>query len=193
MKPRTQATVDLIAGERRRFERFCRALSTDELRQPVPSSNWTVQDFIAHVATLDGAYLGWFAVLAGEPAHCPHRGSDDFAVDEYNATAVAERRGESVEALLTEAARRRAALIGALERLPEEALDRSIHFRGDSKRPPSDLLLERFLRGWARHDAIHVADMLKALPERRTDQAIAGWLEEPDVAEAVRNYARLMG
>jgi hypothetical protein len=106
--------------------------------------------------------------------------------------AVAEWRGRSVDELLAETARRRAALIGVMGRLPETALDQSIHFRGDRKRPPRDPPLEQFLQGWARHDVIHVADMLKALPERRADPTVVDWLAEPEVAAAVGAYARLM-
>ncbi len=192
MVPRVQAVVALIAGERQRFERFCRSLSAAELAQPVPGSTWEVQAFISHVTALEIPYRDWMAALAGRPAAGSHRGSPDFAVDQYNEVAVAELRSRGVEALLQEASRERAALIADLAHLTDAQLDATIRFGGDSKRPPVDVPLAAFLHGWARHDVIHVADMLKALPEHRTDMDIAAWLGEAEVAAAVGNYARAM-
>jgi len=190
MVPRTQAIVELITGERARFERFCRSLSEAELGRPVPGSSWVVKDFISHVATLDLPYRGWLLTLAGSPDGGLHRGSPDFDVDAYNEAAVAASRDRGVEEILQEAARARTAVVTALARLDDARLDATVRFGGDRKRPPVDLHLDRFLQGWARHDAIHVADMLKALPERRTDPEIAAWLEAPEVTAVVGSYQK---
>jgi hypothetical protein len=74
-----------------------------------------------------------------------------------------------------------------------DKLDAIIRFGGDRKRPPVDVPLGQFLAGWARHDAIHVADMLKALPERRNDPEIVAWLARPDVATSISSYQKAMG
>ena len=194
MVPRVQAVVDTIADQRRRFERFCRSLSDEELARPVPGSDWTVKDFISHVATLDGPYAGWFAALAGPgtPGGL-HRGSLHFDVDEFNREAVAQRRGRSVEELLVEAAQARAALIAELMRLTDAQLDATSRFGGDRKRPPVHMSLARFLQGWTRHDAIHVADMLKALPERRAHPELHAWLQQPEIAASIGAYQQAMG
>ena len=55
------------------------------------------------------------------------------------------------------------------------------------------LPLSQFLPGWACHDAIHVADMLKALPERRHDPQIVAWLERLDLAASINSYQKAMG
>ena len=189
---RGQATIASLADHRARLERFARSLTADELARPVPDSTWTVADFVAHVATLDAAYLGWFTALAGEPDRGHHRGSPGFDVDRFNESAVTERRGRSVDAILAEAAAVRARLVEVIERFTDAQLDVTIRFGGDRKRPPVDVPLGQFLIGWARHDAIHVADMLKALPERRQDAEIAGWLARPDVAASVDSYQKAM-
>jgi hypothetical protein len=46
-----------------------------------------------------------------------------------------------------------------------------------------------FLSGWAQHDPIHVADMLKALPERAADAELKAWLDSPFVSgyQAIMN------
>ena len=193
MTPRVQAVVDTITEERRRFERFCRSLSPEELARPVPGTAWTAKDFISHVATLDAPYAGWFTALAGDAVTGLHRGSLAFDVDEFNEAAVAAQRDRGVEEILQEAAQACAAVIAALERLDDAHLDATIRFGGDRKRPPAHLPLAQFLQGWARHDAIHVADMLKALPERRDDPEIVSWLQQPAMAAAIGSYQRAMG
>jgi len=95
MVPRVRAIVDSLADERARLARFARSLTEEELSRAVPGSSWQVKDFIAHVATLDAAYIGWFTALAGEPDPGHHRESPGFDVDRFNEFAVAERRGRS--------------------------------------------------------------------------------------------------
>ena len=104
-----------------------------------------------------------------------------------------DRRGRGVEALLAEAAEARATVIAELARLTDAQLDTTIRFGGDRKRPPVHLPLAQFLPGWARHDAIHVADMLKALPERRDDPELRAWLTQPELAASIAAYQQAMG
>lgn len=193
MVPRVHATIDSLTDERARLERFARSLTAEELARVVPGSVWTVSDFIAHVATLDAAYIGWFTALAGGPDPGGHRGSPGFDVDAFNESAVTERRGHSVDDVFRKAATLRARLVAVVARFTDDKLDSTIRFGGDRKRPPVDVPLGQFLAGWARHDAIHVADMLKALPERRNDPEIAAWLARPDVAASISSYQRAMG
>jgi uncharacterized damage-inducible protein DinB len=188
-----EATVRRIEAERARFERFCRSLSEEELQRPVPGSSWNVKDFISHLATIDGPIAAWFAAIAdGSAAQPERRDGGKWDVDRFNDAKVAERRGRSLEEIVAEAARERAALIAVLRRLTAEHLAAPIHFGGDSKRPPAEIPLARYLQGWSRHDAIHVADMLKALPERRGDPEVAVWLAEPEVAAIVGTYQKAM-
>lgn len=193
MVPRVRDVVETATLERDRFSRFCRSLTDDELGRIVPGSTWRVKDFINHVATLDGPYAGWFTALIDGDTGDPHRGTPDFDVDEFNEGAVTARRDRSMDEMLDEAERGRATLIAAFDRLTDAQLDATIRFGGDRKRPPRHLPLGQFLQGWVRHDAIHAADMLKALPERRFDQAVVSWLEDDAVAPAVRAYQQAMG
>ncbi|MGE0541637.1 MAG: DinB family protein [Dehalococcoidia bacterium] len=193
MVPEVQTVVSQIEGERGRFERFCTSLTDEELRREVPESTWQVKDFISHLATIDGPVAGWFvAIQSGNAGGPAGRTGEAWNVDRYNDGAVAKRRDRSVEEILAEARAERAAMIEVLGRFSEEQVSGTIRFGGDSKRPPSDLQLLRYLQGWARHDIIHIADMLKALPERRNDAVITEWLAEPGVEELIGFYQRAM-
>ena len=79
------------------------------------------------------------------------------------------------------AATNRERLIAALRRLDEGQVARAMHF-SDPKRGTADFPLKAFLVGWAQHDPIHVADMLKALPERAQDAGLTAWLANPFVS-----------
>ena len=186
-----QAVVDIIVADRARFAAFVRALSDEELARPVPDSSWIVKDFVSHLATLDPIMVSWFvAIAAGGEATSGSGGN--FNIDAFNDKKVAERRDRPIEEILAEGERERTALIAVLQRFDAAALARTIHFGGDSKRPGADIPFGQYLRGWARHDAIHTADMLKALPERRADSAVAAWLAEPEIAAIVNGYQRAM-
>lgn len=187
------AVIAKIAAERTRFEAFCRALSDEELARAVPQSSWLVRDYISHLATIDGPVRAWFgAMLDGEPTTRTGDDGRTWDVDRFNDAEVAARRERSVEQILAEAAVERALMVEQVRRFTPAHLAASVRFGGDSKRPPSVVMLGQYLRGWARHDVIHVQDMLRALPGRRTDPLVTEWLAEPEVASLLRMYARAM-
>ncbi|MEX0683730.1 MAG: DinB family protein [Dehalococcoidia bacterium] len=180
---RIEKIIQTIKDERRRFYVFCLSLSDEELARPVPNSTWTVKDFIPHLGTLDTQIIRWFeGVAAGIPDETI-RDSEGapFNIDNWNDRAVAERRDWTVEQTLDEAEANREQLIATLERLTDENIETIVHFSGDNKRPAAKVPLKFFLSGWAHHDAIHVADMLKALPERANDPEMRAWLDHPAV------------
>jgi hypothetical protein len=115
-----------------------------------------------------------------------------FDIDTFNDAEVAERRDWPLDRLFEEAAKNRVSLIAAIERLTEQDVEKVLHFAGDAKRAPGKLPLKLFLAGWAQHDPIHVADMVKALPERAADPALRTWLDNPSVAPFVGGYQKAM-
>jgi hypothetical protein len=181
--------VEVIRENRRRFEEFCHSLSEEELMRPVPGTTWVVRDFAAHLDTLDTALVAWIQEVptasrsgAARPTAEPAGSvTEEFDVDAFNDAQVAERRGWTLERVFAEAAANRARLIEALLTLTDERMAAPMHFPGDHKRQPADLPLNLFLAGWAQHDAMHVADMLKALPERAGDPELKRWLDNPFV------------
>jgi hypothetical protein len=191
MTPEIQEVVRDLDGHRAKFEAFCRSLSEEELDREVPNSHWLVRDFIAHLATIDGPVRVMFESMTGEqPAgtSTPDTSSGErWDVDRWNDSRVAARRTKTVDEIFAEAAQERARMHEALARLSEADLDKTMHFGGDNKRAAADIRLGDYIRGWAKHDVIHVADMLRALPERDTPE-VQAWLDDP----AVTGYQRMM-
>jgi hypothetical protein len=181
---RVNQIIETIKEERRQFEAFCRSLSDEELARQVPDNTWLVRDFIPHLGTLDTEIIRWFeGVARGDPGETVRdAGGRLFDVDDWNNQAVAERRNWTLDQVFEEAAANRERLIAALDELTDEDIETVVQFGGDNKRPPADVPLKFFLSGWAKHDAIHVADILKALPERADDPTIKAWLDHPAVA-----------
>jgi hypothetical protein len=185
-----QGVIDAIMENRRRFEDFCYSLTDEQLGRPVPDSTWIVRDFAAHLDTLDTALVRWFAGAADGVAVDSSRNADGaaFDIDAFNDAQVEARRAWPLDQVFAEAQQNRRKLIEALSELSEAQIDETMHFAADAKRNAGDLPLKLFLAGWAQHDPIHVADMLKALPERATDPEIIAWIGNPFVA----GYQRVM-
>jgi hypothetical protein len=189
-----EAIVAAIVENRRKFEAFCYSLSEEQLNRPVPQSTWIVRDFAAHLDTLDRAIVGWLRALASGGDSLDSTRNEDgsaFDVDEFNDAQVAERRSWPLQRIFGEATANRTELIEGLRALTDEQIDRPMHFGGDAKRKGGDIQLKLFLGGWAQHDPIHVADMLKALPERADDPELRAWLDNPFVAgyQSIMNRA----
>ena len=203
MNSRTAAVTDEIGRHREQFERWCRSLSAEELRRPVPESSWRVRDFISHLATIDKTVSVWFAAIAdGSGLESAMEGlasegqaseGQRFDIDTWNDAQVAERRDWSLDRIFAEAAETRVAIVRQLARLDDAELDSTIPFGGDSKRPATTIKLIDYLTGWAKHDPIHVNDMIRALPERRQDADVRSWLDDPVVGGIARGYASAMG
>jgi hypothetical protein len=180
-------TIDRLTQQfrtnRTRFQAFCMSLSDEELERPVPESTYRVKDFVTHLATLDPQLVRWFEAVRDGITDQPGETEDGspFDVDKFNDRVVAERRDWSLDQIFDEAETNRAALLDALQELDDEKIEQVVHFNGDNKRPPADVPFKLFLFGLVRHDAIHVADMVKALPERAKDPELVAWLDDPTV------------
>jgi hypothetical protein len=182
MNETVEQVIEVIVENRRRFEEFCYSLSDEELGRSVPDSTWIVKDFATHLATLDLTFIDYLASVeaGGQIDMSRDAGGAPFDLDRWNDDQVARRRGWSIREIFAEAATNRYRLIETMRRLTEEQIARPMHFT-DPKRGEADFPLKAFLVGWAQHDPIHVADMIKALPERSADEALRSWLANPFV------------
>jgi hypothetical protein len=193
MNPRARLIIDELARHRFQFEAFCRELSEAELDAMVPESPWTVRDYIAHLATIDGLIAPSFAMAAGVTgiplSDIPVAGP--FDIDDWNDAAVAARDGASVEDLLAEAARHRADFVRAIEALDDTALDAMVQFgsRRSTGLPDVPVPMRSVLWAIAVHDPNHTSDILRALPHRADEPFVLEWLASarhedihPDIA-----------
>ena len=183
MNDTVEQVTPVIRENRRKFQEFCFSLSEDELNRPVPDSTWVVKDFVSHLSTLDSLFIGYVGRLERGEQISMTQDADGatFDLDAWNDAQVAERRSWSIQQIFDEAATNRDALIAGFGTLDEEQVGRLMHF-SDPKRGSADFPLKAFLVGWAQHDPIHVADMLKARPERASDAALQAWLANPFVS-----------
>ncbi len=188
MNPDVEAVLAELDGHRVQFTVLCRSLSDEELDRPVPASTWLVRDFIAHLATIDGPVGEMFRTIhEGGDAGMRSGDEERFDVDRWNENHVQERRTLSVDDLLMEAATTRTRLRGTLGSLTGEDLSRKIAFQGDARRAPAEIELRTYLRGWCKHDVMHAADMMRALPERMTSR-LEHWFDDP----VVQGYLKTM-
>ncbi len=179
----TNDTVLKLVGRfkenRVRLLDFCHSLTEEELARPVPESTYSVKDFVSHLGTLDPAMARQFeALAAGKTVPLQSEDGEPFDIDRYNDALVAERRDWPLDRILEEAARNREGFLASLAKLEDSQIEQVMHFGGDNKRPPADVPFKVFLKGLTRHDAIHVADMVKALPERAEEPQIKEWIND---------------
>jgi hypothetical protein len=173
MDDRLTAVIAATDRNREHFERFCKALSAEELVRPIPASHWRVKDYIAHLASMDIWMLDWFEAMAEGRRFVPR--ADDggpFDIDAWNDARTGERRDATVGDLLGEAAREREKLMTTFPRFSDDALASRFNFRG------RDVSFTDYLELWTLHDPAHTMDMLKALPEKRQEPWVRSWIDE---------------
>jgi hypothetical protein len=179
--PRTRLVLDELARHRAQFEFLCRSLTERELTVPIPDSPWTVHGYIAHLCTIDGLIAPAFQRMVGlssAPSPVPPPGTP-FDIDDWNESAVAAEQNTPVADLLARAARHRAELAAAIERMTDADLDRIIPYGGDRRRlglKPTQVRFGGLLWGIALHDPTHTRDILRALPSRGEEAWIREWL-----------------
>lgn len=170
-----QSSVEPVVLEadanRATFEAFCRSLTPAELSTVIPGMSWRVQDYIAHLASIDIYVAEWFEHTAAGTRWRPTLpDGSPFDIDAWNEERIVERRDATVEDLLAEAATHRARLWSAVDRFSTDILDSRFNFRGN------DITMLRYLQLWVAHDPAHTADMLRGLPARRQDSEVGAWL-----------------
>lgn len=184
------AVITELDAHRERFEGLCRSLTTAELALGVPRSTWLVRDFIAHLATIDDPVREMFRAMEEGSEQGIGRADaegEPWDVDRWNEGRVQERRTRTVDELLAEAAQSRGRIREQMAQFSDAGLGRVLKFGGDGKRPPGEVPMLAYLRGWCKHDPMHALDMLRAMPERVTPD-IERWFEDPVIA----GYQRAM-
>ncbi len=183
-----EEVMNELDGHRLQFTVLSRWLTPEQLERPVPGSTWIVKDFISHLATIDGPVGEMFKTMheGGDPGIRTSDG-ERFNVDTWNDSKVQDRRALTVDQILEEAARERTILRGHLSRFTTDDLKKTLKFQGDGKRPPSEIPLAAYLKGWCKHDVMHAQDMMRAMPEGMTPR-LEHWFDDP----IVRGYQAAM-
>ena len=180
MNPRIQLVIDEFARHRTQFTHLCHALTPEELRTPIPGSQWTVRDYVAHLCTIDGLIVPGFSAQVGLQAPLPDVPfPQPFDIDEWNDAAVRARDNASIDDLLAEANTHRERMLAAIERFTDANLDAIIDYGGDRKSlnlPKSKVRFGGLLWGIAIHEPTHTRDILRALPDRAGEPWIVEWL-----------------
>ncbi len=181
MNPRTTLIIDELARHRTQFEHLCRSLDAAELAATIPGSAWSVKDYIAHLATIDGLIANNFSPMVGlsaPPIDVAY--PDPFDIDDWNEAAVRARAQSSVDDLLAEAAGHRSNMAAAIARMSDADLDRVIPYGGDRRTlgplPRSQVRFGGLLWAIAIHDPTHTQDIVRALPARGAQPWVAEWL-----------------
>ncbi|MEX2238578.1 MAG: DinB family protein [Dehalococcoidia bacterium] len=191
--PRIQLVLDELARHRRQFEVFCRSLSEDDLATPVPDSPWTVKDYIAHLATVDGVIAAGFQRVSGtSDVVAPDiPAGEPFDIDDWNAAAVEARSGRSLDELLSEAAEHREDMARVFADLDDAHLGIPVPYgmRRASGLPDTPVPLREILWAISLHDPTHTRDILRALPDKSEEPFVKEWLASvpadtvhPDIA-----------
>lgn len=177
---RARLILDELARHRVQFEHLCRSLTEDELRAVIPGSHWTVRDYIAHLATIDGLIVAGFGPMVGLDFPAPETPRPEpFDIDDWNEAAVRAREGRSVDELLAEAAIHRERMNRAFAAMTDTQLDTVIPYGGDRKTlnlPKTPVRFGGLLWAIAIHDPTHTHDILAALPHRAAEPWIQEWL-----------------
>jgi uncharacterized damage-inducible protein DinB len=179
--PRVRLVIDELARHRAQFAFLCGALSDEDLAAAVPDTPWTVRDYIAHLCTIDGLIAPAFQRTVGlgsAPPPEPAPGQP-FDIDDWNEAAVAAQRDTPLPEMLAQAARHRAEMVAAIERMSDADLDRVIAYGGDRRAlglEPTPVRFGGLLWGIALHDPTHTRDILRALPHRKEEAWIQEWL-----------------
>jgi DinB superfamily len=146
----------------------------------VPDTPWTVQDYVAHLATIDGLIAAGFQRFSGQSI-APEPdipAADPFDIDDWNEAAVTARRGAGVDDLLAEAARHREDLVAVFSTLEDAQLGTPVPFgaRRATGLPDVMVPLREILWAIALHDPGHTADILRALPAKAEAPQVKEWL-----------------
>lgn len=180
MNIRSRLIIDELARHRVQFEHLCKSLTTTELGATIPGSHWSVKDYIAHLATIDGLIAASFGPMVGvqtPPADPPLPAP--FDIDDWNEAAVRARANLDIDGLLSEAARHRADMVAAIGRMSDDDLDRVIPYGGDRKTlglTPTPVRFGGLLWAIAIHDPTHTQDIVRALPAVGERPWVKEWL-----------------
>lgn len=122
-----RAAISRMERSRRRTLALLSAMPEPEVLRPRTQGLWSIKDVLAHFAAWEEEGVRRLALVVRGRGDRIHFYEDMREADRFNARAIRAARPLSLAALRRRAARVRRQLIGALRRLPPEALRDPAH------------------------------------------------------------------
>jgi hypothetical protein len=115
--------------EQKAWEGLLAEIGEDRMDEPGVQGEWSIKDIVAHLTAWRRRTVGRVeAVVGGTPEPKPQWPADLQVDDDINAWFHARDRDKSVRTVLDESRRVFQQLTGAIEKLPEDALDDPARF-----------------------------------------------------------------
>jgi hypothetical protein len=173
MEPQVQLVVDEANANRDFYEKFCRSLTAEQLASVAPNSIWSAQDYIAHLATIDLYVNEWFEHLVDGRSWRPKGPNGEaFSIDVWNDDKVLPLRGASLDDIFKIAGENRQMLWATVDRFTPAILESKFDFHANN------ITFLRYVQMWAGHDRAHSVDMIKGIPELKSDSDVRSWIEK---------------
>ena len=126
--PRAELLAQLNS-EHKEFEGLLGQIGENRMDEPGVAGVWSIKDVVAHLTAWRRRTVGRLeAVANGQPEPTPPWPADLHDDDEINAWFHGRDRAKSVNEVLDESRRVFQQLVGAIQKLPEDALDDPARF-----------------------------------------------------------------
>ncbi len=148
--PTKMALIAALRASGNQATSALRALPPESLARVCYAGGWTGREIVAHLAAIEWTYPRLIdlarqaaarqAGQQGAPGDAGAPPPPSGGIDGYNARQVAKRAGASLDDLIDEFARNRAATIAAVEAIDEPLLAAPIRSAGGVEGPLADVL-----------------------------------------------------
>jgi hypothetical protein len=132
--------LDDMRASGREFVETVRQIPSDRWPEGRYEEGWTAKDILAHVASIEWTYPRLLSLAALPPEERDADKRSGSGVGDYNQRQVGKRKDASVEELIEEFERNRAATIGAVAEADESLLDQRVRSAGGTEGPAADVL-----------------------------------------------------
>lgn len=157
ISPRRAALLARLAAERSFLLQQLEGLDEATLTHDPVFGGWTAAGLLAHLAYWDALTADWLAKLAdGRPGDIRAAGVVNGSLDARNADVQRRFAGLPFAQGVAMCQKERRGLLLALQRLPDNTLQRRVYLDTGHRATPANWLRRRY-----RHDAAHAADLTR--------------------------------
>ncbi len=158
--PELRTLVERAAARRHMLEGLIESVPDDYWQRQDPGDDWTAQDHLRHVATVDRMLVDLLKAAQESSGALWAGDTSDAAVLEERRVALMDGvREQNVGALVETMRESREAAVMAVLGMSVAALEREVRVAG----APQGLPLRTYLAIWAEHDSEHEAAIRQAM------------------------------